>query len=300
MPELRQALIGLGLLFLGVLALWEWRRSRRAPPPTRMPESSLADITLNTERPRRIEPDLGEVVSVFAPRSGDELEVPSISATQMPEALPVSADAAVDVPAAARGATGEVIAPPAALEPFPPSAAGESTPGEPSRPEAGAEAAQQGAIPSGAARAASRAPIRWPPSETERVLAVRIVKTDGSALPGRAVRIALESAGLVAGPQVIYHRADADGAVIVSAANLVRPGTLDPQTMDAADYRGLSMFSVLPGPLPSARMLGELVATARSIATRLGAVVQDEKGADLDGLRLTEMRRSLPPDGAAS
>jgi cell division protein ZipA len=283
MPELRQALIGLGLLFLGLLALWEWRRSRRTPR-TRLPDTPVADITLNTERPRRLEPDLGEVVSVFAPQSGDALDVPSISAVEpVAEPLRVSGESAVDVPATARGASGEVITQHGAE----PTLADDGYPQSPSVLEP---------VQAAAASSPSKphAPIRWPPLATERVLSVRIVKTDGSALSGRAARIALESAGLVSGPQSIYHRPDADGAVILSAANLVRPGTLDPQQMDAAEYRGLSLFSVLPGPLPPARTLEELVATARSIAHRLGAVVQDEKGADLDGQRLTELRRSLP------
>lgn len=285
MSELQKALIGLGLLFLGLLALWEWRRSRRTPR-TRLPEAQVADITLNTERPRRLEPDLGEVVSVFAPQSEDTLEVPSISAVESPpETLRVAAGSAVDVPATARDASGEVMAQPAAPEPGPEAGAAESP--------AAVHTTATSPVPQ------ARAPILWPPPVTERVLAVRIVKTDGGALPGRAVRIALESAGMVSGPQAIYHRPDPGGAVILSAANLVRPGTLDPQLMDAADYRGLSLFSVLPGPLPAPRMLEELVATARSIAHRLGAVVQDEKGADLDGQRLTEMRRSLPAGASA-
>jgi cell division protein ZipA len=276
MPELRWALIGLGLLFLGLLALWEWRRSRHAPP-TRLPETTVADITLTTERPRRLEPDLGEVVSVFAPRPDDALEVPSMLAVEpLTESVRVAAGSAVDVPAAARGASGEVMAQPVASEP--------------------PAASLSGSTSATSATLKARAPIRWPPRETQRVLALRLVKADGSAMAGRALRIALESAGLVSGPQTIYHRPDADGAVILSAANLVRPGTLDPDHMDTAEYRGLSMFSVLPGPLPAVRMLEELVATARSIAHRVGAVVQDEKGADLDGQRLTELRRALPPD----
>jgi cell division protein ZipA len=129
------------------------------------------------------------------------------------------------------------------------------------------------------------------------VLTLRIMKVNGDVLPGRALRVALEAAGLVSGPQQIFHRADPEGAVIVSAANLVQPGILDPAKMDATEYRGLSLFSVLPGPLPPVRMLEELVATARSVAHRLGAIVEDEQGADLDGRRLAELRRSLPQGG---
>jgi cell division protein ZipA len=144
------------------------------------------------------------------------------------------------------------------------------------------------------ARLKQLVPVRWPPARSEQVLTLRLVRQDGAALPGHALRVALEAAGLASGPQTIYHRADAEGAVIVSAANLVRPGTLDPQHMDAEEFRGLSLFSVLPGPLPPVRMLEELVATARAVAHRLGAVVQDERGADLDGQRLLQLRQSLP------
>lgn len=273
MSELRWALIGLSLLFLAGLALWEWRRARRAPGRIRRQEATVADITLNTERPQRLEPGLGDVAGVFAPRRDEALEVPSILTDEvLPEVVPVAAGAAVDVPAAARGATGESIAPPTLHE---------------------------APVHSGATSARLRqpVPIRWPPSLSEQVLTLRLVKQDGGLLPGRGLRIALESAGLVHGPQSIYHRADADGTVILSAANLVRPGTLDPEHMDAQEFRGLSLFSVLPGPLPPLRMLEELVATARSVAHRLGAVVQDERGADLDGQRLLQLRQSLPDAG---
>jgi hypothetical protein len=136
--------------------------------------------------------------------------------------------------------------------------------------------------------------IRWPPGRADRVLAVRLVSAQGALLPGREVRLALEHAGLVPGPQAIYHRVDDDGAVLVSAANLLRPGDLDPQGLDEQQLRGLSMFSVLPGAMTPLRMLEELVATARAGSWRLGAVVQDDQGAELDGERLVKLRQSLP------
>jgi cell division protein ZipA len=257
MPELRWALIGLGLVFFLALALWEWRRSSRMPRRGSRPEPPAPDVTLIRERPRRVEPGLGEVPGL--PVSADEpFDVPTI----LPRDVPVSAETAVDVPGA-RSRNAEV----AAHDPVP--------------------------------AAAPAVAIRWPPERADRVLTLRIVKP-GHMLPGRALRIALEAAGLSSGPQQIYHRADPDGAVVVSAANLVQPGILDPAQMDAAEYRGLSLFSVLPGPLPPVRMLEELVATARSVAHRLGAIVEDEHGAGLDGQRLSELRRSLPDGGGGA
>ncbi len=321
MPELRWALIGLGVLFLAGLALWEWRRGRRYPRPVVRSES-VADITLTTERPRRMEPGLDEVMGVLSSRSEEKLEVPSIRM----EMVPVSSERAVDVPAvvsAARGGTtasrrivalddepsesgsleagsfaaGAFDAKPletdsAAMEPRAPGPTAAEPPGTDSvRPESSRPASPK---LSASQTNPALTTVRWPPIRSERVLTLRIVRTDGEPLPGRALRGALEATGLAPGPQTIYHRADAAGEVIVSAANLVRPGKLDPGHMDAEEFRGVSLFSVLPGPLPAVRMLEELVATARAIAHRLGAVVQDENGDDLDGLGLTELRRSLP------
>lgn len=301
MSELRWALIALGVLFFAGLALWEWRRGRRYPGPAPRTET-LADITLTTERPRRIEPGLDEVMGVLSSRSEEKLEVPSIRT----EMVRVSAERAVDVPAVVSAAREAAMPPkrgvalddaPFAAESFeaesfetesfttePPPA--ESSRPEPPRPESPKLSASQ--------TNPALTVVRWPPTRSERVLTLRIVSPAGAALSGRALRGALESAGLAPGPQTIYHRADTAGEVIVSAANLVRPGKLDPAHMDAEEFRGLALFSVLPGPLPAVRMLEELVATARAVAHRLGAVVQDENGEDLDGLRLTELRRSLP------
>jgi FtsZ-interacting cell division protein ZipA len=142
--------------------------------------------------------------------------------------------------------------------------------------------------------------IRWPPPQTERVLSLRLVKANGEALNGRALRQALEAAGMVHGPQRIYHLVDAQGAVRASAANLVRPGSLDPAQMDAQEFRGVSVFSILPGPVAAVQMFDALVQLARAVASRTGAVVQDEHGALLEGQRLAQLRSSLQGRGPAT
>jgi cell division protein ZipA len=142
--------------------------------------------------------------------------------------------------------------------------------------------------------------IQWPPQNTERVISLRIVDARGAALSGRNVRMAIEGAGMRHGPQQIYHRITDDGAVLASAANLVRPGSLDPQQMDAQEFRGLNLFCILPGPLPAEQMLEELVMLARGLAARVSAIVQDDQGAVLDAEHLTQLRRSVlaaHPDG---
>jgi FtsZ-interacting cell division protein ZipA len=200
----------------------------------------------------------------------ESLDVPIIHPVE-PVRIEVMREVAVDVPGAA--APVKLEAPAGAIE----------------QAEVPDTAAVEAAAP------AATPVIRWPPPRTERVLTVRVVRADGQMLSGRALRQALESAGMLHGPQRIYHRVDADGAVRASAANLVRPGSLDPALMDSQELRGLSMFSILPGPVEATRMLDGLLELSHDVAGRVGAVVQDEQGALLAGVRLAQLRRSLAP-----
>jgi cell division protein ZipA len=260
MPELRWALMGLGLLFLTGLALWEWRKSRRRH--FTLSHVEPAAVIEPAERPRRLEPSIGRLepgssrvepsfdgISGAPADSEIDFDVPTIHPVE-PVRVALSAGAAVDMPAAARH------------ESFP-------------------------------SAAASAAPIQWPPANAGRVLALRIVGARGEPLSGRTLRIAFEAAGLRHGPQKIYHLTNTDGVVLASVANLVQPGSFDPAMMDAQQFRGLNVFSVLNGALPSQHMLDDLVGLARALAHRIGAVVQDDTGQDLDGVRLTQLQQSL-------
>jgi hypothetical protein len=143
------------------------------------------------------------------------------------------------------------------------------------------------------------APIQWPPERQDRILALRVVPPSGDRFGGRSLRLAMTSNGLVHGPQDIFHWATDEGRVILSAAGLTRPGTFDLTLMDGQFFLGLQLFSVLPGPLPPQRMLEELVAVGRDIASRLGGSVLDELGRPLDAARIDALQRSLsapPPE----
>jgi cell division protein ZipA len=151
----------------------------------------------------------------------------------------------------------------------------------------------EAAIPSAVA-------IRWPPSSPKRVMTLRVAGRAGAMLAGRALRTALESTGMQHGPQEIYHLVNAAGDVLVSAANLVRPGSFDPLGMDAQEFRGVSLFCVLPGPQSGSAMLEGVVKLSRELADRLGAVVQDDLGLPLSAERLTQLRRSVQEEPAES
>jgi FtsZ-interacting cell division protein ZipA len=134
--------------------------------------------------------------------------------------------------------------------------------------------------------------VQWPPEDERSVLALRIVPGGEEPLSGRSVRQSLGACGFVHGPLQIFHQPAEDGRALLSAASLRIPGTLDPATMDFQRFAGLSLFTVLPGPLEAPAALDHLVHTARDLTQRLHARLQDEQGAPLDATRLESLRRT--------
>ncbi|MEY2853250.1 MAG: hypothetical protein RL030_382 [Pseudomonadota bacterium] len=328
MADLRWALLLLGTVFIAGLGLWEWRRGgrqRTSAPPVFEPVREDPVIQNDTE-PLRREPVIGEFGATF-----DTLPAMDLS---LPEMMPggsmrigIASGVAVDVPAAARPSP--VVERPSDADPadddadevFSASVVTEARPLgiDPAAPldfpldadfevTADLRAPTRRTPPPEDTQVATDVatgppPIRWPPAQLpDRVLGLRVAAPAGRPLSGQQVRLALQAAGLRHGPQQIFHNTDADGNVLASVANLLRPGSLLPERMDGQEFRGLSLFTVLPGALPDEQLLEGLVRLSRALASRLGAVVQDEYGQDLDAERLTQLRRAIaassnPGDG---
>jgi FtsZ-interacting cell division protein ZipA len=142
--------------------------------------------------------------------------------------------------------------------------------------------------------------VEWPPDDQRRVVAIRLVAPPPERLPGRALRLALASEGFVLGKFQIFHKPDATGRAVLSAANLSKPGTFDLGSMDAQRFGGLTLFTVLPGPKPPLKAFDELLATARNLNERLQGALQDERGGPLTPTRIASLRESLASTVAAS
>jgi hypothetical protein len=256
MGQLRWILLGLGALFLVGLALWELRRPRHSARSADALDP--ADGSLLRDAPVMRAGDEG-VLDIPEIRNADRRRDPPIvvfdemRVSDMNDSVQVALEVAVDRPSAA--------APP-----------------------------EPAAVPSGDAPPVV---IQWPPAEQERILWLRVVPAPQARFSGRQLRQALTSCGLVHGPQDIFHWADESGRVIASVANLVRPGNFDPLTLDAQQYPGLHLFSVLPGPLAPVRTFDELLGLARELAGRLQGTVQDERGDPVDAVRIETLRGSL-------
>jgi cell division protein ZipA len=143
--------------------------------------------------------------------------------------------------------------------------------------------------------------VDWPAEQSRKILALRLVSGPAARFPGRSVRMALAAEGFVLGKFDIFHKAGPDSRAMLSVASLTKPGTFAMNTIDAQRFGGISLFAVLPGPLPAQDTFDELLATARSLNNRLQGALQDERGEPLTPVRSTNIRDSLTSgDGAES
>jgi len=287
--ELRWTLLLLGLLFLGVLIVWELRRARSERARSPLAEviqspPAASDSALVLPQMRAREPLAAHELPVMEPLPVVEareplapvpvLEPAPEGAEEMPpaEALPE----AWETPATFEFEPTTLVPPLAMPEPIVvPAAAAlprESLPTLPPPPEP---------------------KVDWPPDPERRILALRLVALEPERFAGRLVRQALSAEGFVLGRFDIFHKPDDEQRAVLSAASLTRPGTFDVDTMDSQHYGGLSLFAVLPGPKAPPEAFDELVFTARSLNARLCGMLQDEGGTPLTPARIAALRDRL-------
>jgi FtsZ-interacting cell division protein ZipA len=275
MTALRWILLAVGALFIGVLALRELRRGRQsgrgstlpvpmAPPgPAAIDESYLADEP-PPEEPARAPADA---------RRDDDRPLPVIDWSNI--------SGGRDEPS---------------LEPA-------VTPAE-TRGEVAIEEDLPAPVEIRAERSASEPPSidHWPPESERRICSLRLVPANQDRFAGRMLRQSLQSSGFRHGALGIYHLAGADGQAVVSAANLARPGQLDPAMIDYQRFTGVNLFTVVSSVQPNEPALHKLFAVADELAGRLGATMQDDHGAplDLDGMVALQQRYSAQVPRAAA
>jgi FtsZ-interacting cell division protein ZipA len=325
--ELRWILLGLSALLLGGIWWWGARRSRQAPGNAELRESS-ADGAASHEiaaayRPKDAEPrDWG--VPPFEPLSirtadFDEVHVPDVPMTATPapaegtldlgsakhEEAAEPADAFEASVAAERSAAAEPFA---AIEPAtedepPPMATSSAAGRPPGKPVRAADPAMDAPAPSAppadpapgkSAATAAAAPAQAPNvAETQRIVTVRVCASGELRWAGTDLMAALDAHGLAYGRYKVFHRKHSDGRTLFCAASLVEPGTFDIAKMPGDEFRGLTLFAVLPGPADAVQTIDALIATAVELADALQGVVQDSKGAPLTAQRAEALREDV-------
>ena len=296
MESLRWILLLAGLLFLAALIAWERFRPRQGR------RDGEAD------RSERSEPEVGAMAVIGAapaepPAAGGRMYTGASLGGRSRTTPPLHVDLPPLEPSELSAAAGDAGGPIASSsiiidEPIhtegPPPAA-DANGGEPyyvyarSDPPAGA-LGLEAPLPDAAPRPAV---VDWPPEAERHIISLRIAALSHERLSGRVVRLALGACGFEHGRFGIFHQPGTDGRALLSAASLSKPGIFDLPNMDFQRFSGLSLFAVLPGPLPPAAALDHLLDTAQDLAERLRARLQDEQGLSLGAEQLENLRRTV-------
>ena len=290
--ELRWILLGLSVPLLAAIWWWSARRSAQAPgnPELREPTPPLDPRYANSnDEDMRAQPrprDWGvppfeplsirtaefDHVPVFAGPiliNADPAPLPDTDESPMP--ITAQTPAASEAGAAdATGATGAAGSPPTVASAEP---AITSRPAPPP-PISGSAAALNAA-------------------ELQRIVTIRVCAMGEVRWSGGQLMAALEQHGLAFGRYQVFHRKHPDGRSLFCVASLVEPGTFDLSGMADQEFRGITLFAVMPGPTAPLETLDELIATARGLAQELSGMVQDNKGMPLSPQRAAAVREDI-------
>ncbi len=276
--ELRWILLGLGLLLIS--GIW-WRGARKAPQAHDKADlrGSMTEVAPGPEPAAATDDGPQRSASPFETlriKTADFepvpiLDRPMIAETGMPDSpepadSPMLPAAAPRGPADRRGPAGRQVPPaPAAAKPR----------------------------TDNSGRFAQVAPPRVNASELQKIVTLRICALGDERWSGRKLIDALELQGLAYGRYQVFHRNHVDGRTMFCVASLVEPGVFDLEQMSAQEFRGITAFAVLPGPLEPLQTFESLIATARRLAESLTGMVQDSQGVPLSPQRAAVLREEV-------
>jgi len=130
-------------------------------------------------------------------------------------------------------------------------------------------------------------------ADLQRIVTIRVCSTGEGRWSGAQLLAALELHGLAFGRYQVFHRKHVDGRSLFCVASLIEPGTFDLAEMAEQEFRGVTLFAVLPGPLEPLATVDELFGTARGLAEELSGTVQDAKGIPLSMQRAAALREDI-------
>jgi cell division protein ZipA len=280
--ELRSILLALSLVLLAGIWWWGRRRSSQAPgnaalreitptvdPPRHeaLADDASAEVEAAPDSPARDSQARDWGVPPFEPlsiRTQEYDRVPVLDGPMMVDIDPA--------PTIARGA-GAAASPPSVAR------VAAATPGR-----------VPTLLPESGDRSAA-APAQTPnSSEQQKIVTVRVCAVGEARWSGASLLAALELHGLAYGRHQVFHRRHVDGRSLFCVASLIEPGIFDVARMSSEEFRGVTLFAVLPGPVEPLLTVDELLGAARGLALELAGMVQDSKGIPLSPQRAAALR----------
>jgi cell division protein ZipA len=327
LAELRWILLGLGTLAIGAIWWWSARRSAQAPGNAELRESSVMPLptpaaaeTPQAEKraPMGAPSRLGEVrassaetraspverastveraewsISPLEPlsiRTADFEDVPDVELPILAHPDPLDITQDLGAVRAGPDPSGPKSAGPAAPSAVPAMQPGGAAHIPTLASTSGALPARHRPSPESSDRLDAVAPANS--SERQKIITLRVCAVGEMRWSGAALISTLEQHGLAYGRYQVYHRKHIDGRSIFCVASLIEPGSFDAARMANDQFRGVSMFAVLPGPLEPLQTVDALFATARELARELTGTVQDAKGIPFSPQRVAALREDV-------
>jgi len=295
LAEFRWILLGLGLLLIAAIGWWGGRRSVQARGNAGLRESTAkeprrgdaaaADAASPVGFGQSI-PSPGWETSPFAPlsiKTSDHEYVHILDEPMMADAGPLQEPQTADhetMPSVDADAGNE---PPLLTKVVPASA----------KHPVQSAAQPPVSAPTDAGDRIAAAPRKPNGIEMQKIVTVRVSAPAETRWSGDALLSAFESHGLAYGRYQVFHRRHIDGRSLFSVASLVEPGTFDVAQMPGQQFKGLTLFAVLPGPVEPLLTVDEMLAAARGLASELPGTVQDAKGVALSPQRMASLRDDI-------
>ncbi|MGE0081036.1 MAG: cell division protein ZipA [Thiohalomonadaceae bacterium] len=167
----------------------------------------------------------------------------------------------------------------------------------PAKPAPAAEMQPPAPATQPAAPATATATATAPKAAHELIVVLGVTASHGREFAGADLQAAFGKAGLYYGDMNIFHAPvdleHLDGPRLFSVANMVEPGTLEPEKLKLLTTPGLFLFTRLPGRVNGVETFEHLHATARFLARELGGEVCDERRQPLTPEKTTEIRARI-------